>query len=703
VTSETATRAELAQAQLRLRLGAVLRGVCGAVVQCDARIRSLARPDLADLAVTSQHAQVLLAEAGQYVSAGRAYGLGAALTATEEHRLADLDRRAAAAGFQLPDALQAERGLPALDRELLLLVSAPALAPAFGALYGYLNDLRSCTAFTARVGVDVLATGPDHEQRILTACGPFGALRGDGWVTPSAVDTGAHPLLRPADGVVEFLAGASVDAGLLGRAVDASSAVGEPLGTWRNAAAVARAFQAGRVDVVVIWGPPHGGRAAAVAEVAGRRACLVADDAADSPIGSDDVDRALQRAALSGSVCVLTVPPDPASVSHLVERVTRSRVPVILVGDEPVRAPELIRRRSFAEVALARPGFAERRTSWSEAFPEMDPVGIDDLASRFRLLPDEIEAVARLDASCDAWATNGDRPGVEALAGLVSRQGSPQVAAIRTPHRGPELLVLPAAERVQVFEVAAAARAWPRVADAWRLDRFGNPGIVALFTGEPGTGKTLAAEVIASEIGLTLMEVDLSRLVSKWLGETEKHLDAVFSEAEASNCVLFFDEADSLFGQRGEVSRGSDRYANLEVGYLLQRLERFEGLVILATNLRGNLDPAFTRRFHHIVHFPRPAEPERRRMWEIALGPPVEMAEPIDVDILAGLDLTGAGIAAIIRSAGLAAAKSGGETYFPGRPAPLTAADVVAAVRRQFQREARLLAPEQLRGYAGLL
>jgi len=368
-----------------------------------------------------------------------------------------------------------------------------------------------------------------------------------------------------------------------------------------------------------------------------------------------------------------------------------------------VRAPELIRRRNFAELTLASPGFAERRSSWSAAFPSLDSDSVEDLASRFRLLPEEIEAVARMDATCAAWATNGDRAPVATLAGLVSRRRSPQVAAIRAPRRGPDLLVLPPAERAQVFEVASAARAWPRVADAWRLDRFGNPGVVALFTGEPGTGKTLAAEVIASEIGLDLMEVDLSRLVSKWLGETEKHLDAVFTEAETSNCVLFFDEADALFGQRGEVSRGSDRYANLEVGYLLQRLERFEGLVILASNLRGNLDPAFTRRFHHVVHFPRPAEPERRRLWEIALGPPVELAEPIDLDAFAALDLTGASIAAIIRSAGLASVQTRDGRPSTAGPVSLTAADLVAATRKQFQREARLLPREQFGVYARLL
>jgi SpoVK/Ycf46/Vps4 family AAA+-type ATPase len=222
--------------------------------------------------------------------------------------------------------------------------------------------------------------------------------------------------------------------------------------------------------------------------------------------------------------------------------------------------------------------------------------------------------------------------------------------------------------------------------------------VTALFAGEPGTGKTLAAEVIADEIGLDLMEVDLSRLVSKWLGETEKHLDAVFTEAESSNCVLFFDEADSVFGQRGEVSRGTDRYANLEVGYLLQRLERFDGVVVLASNLRANLDPAFTRRFHHVVHFPKPGPAERRRLWELALGPPVLLAEPVDLDLLAGLELTGAGIASIVRGVSLATQSADAD-----RPTPLSAADIVAAVARQYQREARLLPRDHLGAYAGYL
>jgi SpoVK/Ycf46/Vps4 family AAA+-type ATPase len=194
------------------------------------------------------------------------------------------------------------------------------------------------------------------------------------------------------------------------------------------------------------------------------------------------------------------------------------------------------------------------------------------------------------------------------------------------------------------------------------------------------------------------MVVDLSRLVSKWIGETEKHLDAVFSEAEASSCVLFFDEADSIFGQRtqgGDSAAGATHWANLQVGYLLQRLERYEGLVILASNLRANLDAAFTRRFHHVVHFPRPGEEERLRLWELALADPVQLAEPVELERLATLDLTGAGIAAIVRSAALTAHADDRDS--------LTAADLLTATSKQFQREARLLPRELLGPYAEML
>ena len=450
---------------------------------------------------------------------------------------------------------------------------------------------------------------------------------------------------------------------------------------------LAAAFASGLLDVVGVWSPAGGGERAVVAALLGERRAIHAT--------ADGLAMQLQRAAMSDAVCVVAVPVEPDGAAEVAGLVARSSASVVLVGEEPLRTTGLLVGRRFAELRLPEHGFADRRESWSAAFPAIDATAVDDLAARFRLRPDDVAAVASLDKTTSGWARNGHRPQLDALASLVSRRRSPTVATIRTPQRGPEMLVLPPAELGQVMEVAAAIRAWPRVARDWRLDRFGNPGVTALFAGESGTGKTLAAEVIASAVRLDLMVVDLSQLVSKWIGETEKNLDAVFTEAEASNCVLFFDEADSIFGQRGEVTRGADRYANLEVGYLLQRLERYEGLVILASNLRANMDPAFTRRFHHVVHFPCPTAVERKRLWQLALEPPVVLAEELDLDLLAALELTGASIAAIVRSAALT-------VHADGRDA-LAVTDVLTAIATQFRREAKLLPRELLGTYADLL
>jgi SpoVK/Ycf46/Vps4 family AAA+-type ATPase len=217
----------------------------------------------------------------------------------------------------------------------------------------------------------------------------------------------------------------------------------------------------------------------------------------------------------------------------------------------------------------------------------------------------------------------------------------------------------------------------------------------ALFTGEPGTGKTMSAEVVTGMLGLELLKVDMAQVVSKWVGETEKNMEAVFQQAEDSHAVLLFDEADALFGKRGEVKHGTDRYANLEVGYLLQRLESCEGLVILTSNLKENIDPAFTRRFQFVVHFPRPGVAERRRLWQLAFPPEAPLAANVDLGTLSRLDMTGAGIASAARTAALHAADTGSPE--------IAMRHVVRGVSRQFQREARLFRPSELGRYADLL
>jgi SpoVK/Ycf46/Vps4 family AAA+-type ATPase len=242
------------------------------------------------------------------------------------------------------------------------------------------------------------------------------------------------------------------------------------------------------------------------------------------------------------------------------------------------------------------------------------------------------------------------------------------------------------------MEIAHDARALPRVMNDWGFaQRVTGGGIKALFTGDSGTGKTLAAEVVAAELGLPLLRVDLARVVSKWIGETEKNLDQAFEEALGSHAVLFFDEAEALFGARGEVRHGTDRYANLEVSYLLQRLESHPGVVILASNLRDKIDVAFMRRFQVVVGFPRPSERERLRMWMLALAPPLPVGDDIDLALFARLDLTGAGVVSAVQSAALFAAR---------HDEPIGMAQLVRGVVRQFQREGRVLTARELGAHA---
>jgi SpoVK/Ycf46/Vps4 family AAA+-type ATPase len=189
-------------------------------------------------------------------------------------------------------------------------------------------------------------------------------------------------------------------------------------------------------------------------------------------------------------------------------------------------------------------------------------------------------------------------------------------------------------------------------------------GISALFTGESGTGKTMAAEVIAHELQLDLYRIDLSSVISKYIGETEKNLRRLFDAAEDGGAILFFDEADALFGKRSEVKDSHDRYANIEINYLLQRMEAYRGLAILATNMRSALDSAFVRRLRFIISFPFPGPTERRRMWQ-RVFPPETPADELDYDWLARLNVTGGNIHNIGLCAAFLAARADSRVTMP--------------------------------------
>jgi hypothetical protein len=250
-------------------------------------------------------------------------------------------------------------------------------------------------------------------------------------------------------------------------------------------------------------------------------------------------------------------------------------------------------------------------------------------------------------------------------------------------------LMLPAATTEDLHNVVS----WARHRDslgATGILRGRGRGISALFTGNPGTGKTLAAHVIAEELGIELYQVDLSSIIDKYIGETEKNLERIFQAAEALDVVLFFDEADALFGKRSDVSDAKDRYANQEVAYLLQRMENFDGITVLSTNLRGNLDKAFSRRMSFIINFPDPDVDTRTRLWNhhLAQLPAHDEADPIDVALLAKTaEMAGGDIRNIV----LAAAYHAASDADPGEYGAVGHRHVARAAVREYRKLGRIV------------
>ena len=276
----------------------------------------------------------------------------------------------------------------------------------------------------------------------------------------------------------------------------------------------------------------------------------------------------------------------------------------------------------------------------------------------------------------------------------VSRTEPPTGAVVVHPVATFDDLVVSADVMSQLLEAAARLEHRETVLERWGFlaGRPGREGLRLLFHGPPGTGKTLAGEVLAGALGRDLLVVDLSRMVSKWVGETEKHLAATFESAERTGSALLFDEADALFGRRTEVGDARDRYANLETAYLLSRIERFEGLVVLATNLRQNLDGAFARRLDFIVGFDPPDAGQRAQLWRRLLPPAAPLDPGVDIERLAALyAIPGGMIRSAAVSAGYLAAADGGV---------ITAGHLVHAIRREYAKAGQHFPGEPQRGSA---
>jgi SpoVK/Ycf46/Vps4 family AAA+-type ATPase len=252
-------------------------------------------------------------------------------------------------------------------------------------------------------------------------------------------------------------------------------------------------------------------------------------------------------------------------------------------------------------------------------------------------------------------------------------------------------VVLPGAQKLVLRQLAAQSRNRMTVYETWGFSAHGRRGLglSALFSGPSGTGKTLAAEVLAAELGVDLYRIDLSAVVSKYIGETEKNLKQVFDAAETGGCLLLFDEADALFGKRAEVKDSHDRYANIEVGYLLQRMESFQGLAILTTNMKSSLDKSFQRRLRFTVDFPFPDAAQRQEIWA-RVFPARTPTRALDFGRLAALNMTGGNIRNIALNAAFLAADA---------KAPVAMAHILEAARLEAVKTDRPIAEMEIRGW----
>jgi hypothetical protein len=646
-------------------------------------------------AITREHAEALLSQLDDIIE-HRSISAGRVEPDEVELMLETrLRQEAEALGTRLPlDRLTAELGLDDFEREVLVLCAAVELDVDFERVLAYVQDDVGRRVVSTDLACALTADSLRERVRRRGAVGPFGRLRRLGLVATTACETSLREELRLTPLCLACLLGTGTDVrATFCDPAEVELASATELATDESLVAhAAEALAAGRVEVIGIWGRPSDARdvIARLATSAGKRVRRLATAATD-------VRTALAAAAALDTLLWIDLDAIGERVPDgLLELCRSTRVALLLTALQPWRPSELLASRNFVELETVELSAGARRALWTASLPEVSEDELDRIAGAFRFDATEVRAASRVARTTAALRSNGVSVSAaeclkDACNAVARKQGERHTTLVR-PRRGPEDLILPLELHARVMEIAHDARALPRVMNDWGLARrVTGGGIKALFTGDSGTGKTLAAEVVAADLGLPLLRVDLARVVSKWIGETEKNLDAAFEEALGSHAVLFFDEAEALFGARGEVRHGTDRYANLEVSYLLQRLESHPGVVILASNLRDKIDVAFMRRFQVVVGFPRPNERERLRMWMLALAPPLPVDDAIDLALLARLDLTGAGVVSAVQSAALFAAR---------HDESIGMAQLVRGVVRQFQREGRVLTARELGAHA---
>jgi hypothetical protein len=552
-------------------------------------------------------------------------------------------------------------GLSQLEAAVLALCAAPELGPHYGRLYAYLHDDVTRKLASPRLVARLLADTGVSAAQAIDCFDHTAPLRRTGAVR--LLEAGsqlpvADRLLKVADRLAACLLATGLDEpprdGRLRR-------VPVPEHYPGRAATVAslRPLLAAQTRLpLLVCGPD----APSLLSVAADRPLLMVDvaDATDVDLMRDATLTALLDERLLCFDGLDELEPD----KHLkVQRALAARGERTIVCAHSAQAVVALGEATAIVIEAPPPTFAERRSAWAAA-SGIDEV--DDAAAKFRLSIGQVAEAA--DVAKLAAATRGDAtPGPADLDLGARRASSTRLAELASRLDAPfgwGDLVIPDRQLEVLRSISAYLRHRDLVLSEWGYEKTvaRTQGLKVLFAGESGTGKTMAGQVLARDLGLDLFRLDLATVVSKYIGETEKNLDRVFSAAEGSNAILFFDEADALFGKRSEVRDAHDRYANIEVAYLLQKMEGYPGAVILATNFRQNMDDAFLRRLDVVVDFPFPEPDDRERIWRLVLPEAAPTAGDIDVKFLAErFKLSGGSIRNCSLAGAFMAADAGGE------------------------------------------
>jgi vesicle-fusing ATPase len=589
------------------------------------------------------------------------------------------------------DRIVARLGLSPFERDILLLAASVELDGDVAALTARLQGGQDPRP-TFALALNVLS-GPHWD-----AISPDGPLRRWGLVDLSAGPTLTTRPLTLDEHILHELTGIGLPGASLGQ-----------FAVHTRGAVQLTASQAQAVDEL----------AAAVATVAGPAVVRVDGEDAEARVGVAIrlADRLGLNALVLREEALPEAGPELARTALLVDReaLVHDVLPVLasdrlldllgspwfVVLDDGPAVPG----RTIISRNIGLPTAAEQVRLWTEAITAHRTVApgarraaaamVTELSHHYRLPARSIAAIAGEWAVAARRGTTAEEAvcGLRRLTRERARVGVGLLAQRIETRAGWQDLVLPEGQLMLLQDLVRQVRHRSRVYQDWGFaDKSSRGlGVTALFSGESGTGKTMAAEVMAADLGLDLYRIDLSAVMSKYIGETEKNLGRLFDAAEASGAVLLFDEADALFGKRSETKDSHDRYANLEVAYLLQRMESYRGLAILTTNLRNNLDQSFTRRLRAIIQFPFPDQPHRELIWRKAF-PPRTPVEGIDPAALSRLQVSGGAIRSIALGAAFAAADNG---------TPVRREHVMHAAKVEYAKSQRTLTATELAGLSG--